>query len=176
MKAQSSRSCHVDSVTQNGITSTDMNLKASNDVSLQDSFSQKSQETENDNIPEEVSVIRDFVWGRRLDVLFGCFLFYVRYFHFTTWGIFYYFIINIIICFYLIISWIYWLDDNRILQLNSPSSPSPFSLNILLSKENLSELQPCLGNWYLVPRNGGNNVFVSVLFWKFSGWACPQTR
>ena len=57
MKAQSSHSCHADSsVTQNGIASHDMNLKASNDVTLQDSLSQKSQETENDNIPEEVSV------------------------------------------------------------------------------------------------------------------------
>ena len=29
---------------------------------------------------------------------------------------------------------------------------------ILLFKENLSELQPCLGNWFLVSRNAGNNV------------------
>ena len=85
-------------------------------------------------------------------------------------GFFYYFII--IICFYLSISWIYWLEDNRILQLNysklphyffrylPPPSPTscPFSLNILLFKENLSELWPLLGNWYLVSSNAGNNV------------------
>ncbi|XP_020603811.1 uncharacterized protein LOC110042785 [Orbicella faveolata] len=54
MKAHSSHNYHADSITQNGISSHDMNLKASNDVALQNSLSQKSQETENDNIPEEV--------------------------------------------------------------------------------------------------------------------------
>ena len=34
-----------------------MNLKASDDVTHQNSLSQKSQETENDNVPEEVSVM-----------------------------------------------------------------------------------------------------------------------
>lgn len=57
MTAQSSHSCHADGIIQNGITSHDMNLKASNDVTLQNSPSQKRQETENDNIPEEVSVM-----------------------------------------------------------------------------------------------------------------------
>ena len=57
MKAQSSHCCHADSGTQNGITSHDMNFKAINDVTLQNSLSQKSQETENENIPEEVSVM-----------------------------------------------------------------------------------------------------------------------
>lgn len=54
MTAQSSHSCHGDSITQNGITSHDMNLKASDDVTHQNSLSQKSKETENDNVPEEV--------------------------------------------------------------------------------------------------------------------------
>ena len=57
MKAHSSHNYHADSITQNGISGHDMNLKASNDVALQNSLSQKSQETENDNIPEEVSVL-----------------------------------------------------------------------------------------------------------------------
>ena len=36
-----------------------------------------------------------------------------------------------------------------------PPTPTicPFSWNILLFKENLSELQPCLANWYLVSKN-----------------------
>ena len=57
MKAQSSYSCHADGGTQNGIINHDMNLKASYNVTLQNSLLQKSQETENDNIPEEVSVM-----------------------------------------------------------------------------------------------------------------------
>jgi len=57
MKAHSSHNCHADSFNHNGTTSHDMNLKASNDVALQNSLSKKSQETENDNIPEEVSVM-----------------------------------------------------------------------------------------------------------------------
>ena len=57
MKAHSSHSCHADSFNHNGITSHDMNLKASNDVALQNPLSQKSLETENENIPEEVSVM-----------------------------------------------------------------------------------------------------------------------
>ena len=57
MKAQSSHSCHADGGTQNGITNHDMNLKASYHATFQNSLSQKSQETENDSIPEEVSVM-----------------------------------------------------------------------------------------------------------------------
>ena len=78
---------------------------------------------------------RVFVWGRRPDVSSGRFLFHVRYFDFNIWGTFYYFVI---ICFYLSISWIYWLEDNRILQLNSSKLPHhSFSL---LIEWNISEV------------------------------------
>ena len=60
---------------------------------------------------------RVFVWGRRPDVSSGRFPFHVRYFDFNIWGIFLLFII--IICFHLSTSWVYWLEDNKILQLNS---------------------------------------------------------
>ena len=70
-------------------------------------------------------VRRVFVWGRRPDVSSGRFLFHVRYFDFDVWGIFSCFII--VICFNLSISWIYRLEDNRILQLNSSKVPNYFS-------------------------------------------------
>jgi len=59
MKAHSSHSCHTNSITQNGLPSPEMNLTgASNDFGLQTTLLQKSQEIENDNIPEEVSVMQ----------------------------------------------------------------------------------------------------------------------
>ena len=69
---------------------------------------------------------RVFIWGQRPVISSGRFPFHVPYFDFNIWGIFvlfYYYRYNIIICFYLIISWIYWLEDNRILRLNSSKLP-----------------------------------------------------
>ena len=59
MKAHSCHSCHTDSIAQNGITSHDVNLTGTcNEFDLQNTLSQKSQGIENDNIPEEVSVMQ----------------------------------------------------------------------------------------------------------------------
>ena len=54
MKGHSSHSCYTDSITQNGVTSHGM---ATADVALQNIPLQKSQQTENDIIPEEVTVM-----------------------------------------------------------------------------------------------------------------------
>ena len=76
-------------------------------------------------LKRDLVFIRVFVWGRRPDVSSGRFPFHVWYFDFNIWEIFFnYFIIEI--CFYLSISWIYWLEDNRILQLNSSKVPHSF--------------------------------------------------
>ena len=57
-----------------------------------------------------------------------------------------------------------------------PPSPIPYHLSVsikyLTFKENLSELQPCQGNWYLVSRNAGNNVF-ECSFSKISWGSMP---
>ena len=44
----------------------------------------------------------------------------------------------------------------------------------LLFKENLSELQPCLRNWFLGSRNTGNSVSKCSIF-KIPRGACPET-
>ena len=64
--------------------------------------------------PVHTTVRRVFVWGWRPDVSSGRFPFHVRYFDFNICGSFYFIIIT---CFYLSISWIYWLENNRILQI-----------------------------------------------------------
>jgi len=66
--------------------------------------------------------------------------------------------------------------ENSVVAIPPPVSPTicPFSFNILLFKENLSEFQPFLENGYLVSRTL-ETTFLSVLFEKFPGEACPQT-
>ena len=65
--------------------------------------------------------------------------------------------------------------ENSVVAIPPPASPTicPFSLNILLFKENLSEMQPCLDNGYLVSRHAGNNVsecsFLSSRFQRSKG-------
>ena len=71
-------------------------------------------------------------------------------------------LINKINLSYLIFFWNSWWNDKKLKILLWPSPhPLPFvpvSINYFTFKENLSELQPYLGNGYLVSRNAGNNV------------------
>ena len=95
------------------------------------------------------------------------------------------FFINII-CFYWSISWVYWLEDNRILQLNSPSvvinsvvamHPSPvpiFIKNFNSFKENLSELPPLPGKLVLGFQKRWKQRFWVFFFENFLGEHAPR--
>ena len=68
--------------------------------------------------------------------------------------------------------------DNKKLKILLWSSPLPYpppfvpvSINYFTFKEDLSELQPFLGNWYLLSRNA--TTFLSVLFLKISWGTMP---
>ena len=73
---------------------------------------------------------------------------------------------------------LFWKKKNMINNWNfccwhSPTN-CPVSLKIVLFKENLRKLQPCLGNWLLGSRNAGNSVSECAIS-KMSWGACPQT-
>ena len=77
--------------------------------------------------------------------------------------------------------WGFFYDHNffylgSLLPFPPPCSPTncPISFKILLYKDNLSELQPSVGNWFLGSRNSRNSISECSFFKDFPGKHVPR--
>ena len=71
---------------------------------------------------------------------------------------------------------IFFFYLSSLLPFPPPCSPTncPISFKILLYKDNLSELQPSLGNWFLGSRNSRNSISKCSFFKDFPGKHVPR--